>query len=105
MTTLTPPYPLAEVAGPGRDGDPDVLLVVGDWESRCSACGGGATTTERAHATRIPDLAYGCGRRFTAVAMSDDAARTTPVMVAFVARDLGLSYVGRCPWPRRGGAA
>lgn len=111
MTTMeAPPFPLDETAGPGLDGDPDeVLLVVADWRSRCSACGGGATTTETAHSTQLPVHRgtvpeRGCGRRYTAVACSDDAARSMPVMVNAIAAELGLPYVGRRPWPW-GGAA
>lgn len=106
MTTLEmPPYPLTEVAGPGVDGDPDeVLLVVQDWQSRCSGCGGGATTTETAHSTRLPGhgeaiVDRGCGRCFTGVAVAWESRIETEGSARRCAIDLGLPFVGRRPWP------
>lgn len=113
MTTLEMPYPLAETTGPGVDGDPDeALLVVSSWNARCSACGRGATTTESAHATRMPapiapppSVGRGCGRRYVGVALVDTGDISLEPMVAGIAQCLGLPFVGRRPWPTPGGVA
>lgn len=106
MTTLEmPPFPLDEAAGPGRDGDPDeVLLVVGEWRSRCSHCRTGATTTERSHSTwlGLGPVGRGCGRSWTGVAVAWEARIGAEERVEAIAAELGVPFVGRRDWPRGG---
>jgi len=87
------------------------LLVVDDWESRCSACGGGATTSETAHVTQLPGysdarVGRGCGRVFTGVALAEDARADGRVHASEIAARHGIPFVGVRPLPRQpvGGA-
>lgn len=77
-------------------------LVIGDWASRCSACGGNASPAETAHHRSGTVLTpwLGCGVAYAAVGL-DVEASCSEAGPAAVARSLGLGFIGRVPWPTR----
>lgn len=80
-------------------------LVIADWESRCSTCGGNADPAEAAHTSRLTALEgqrprRGCGARWTTVAAALSARTQTEQWAEQIAWDLELPYVGRAAWPR-----
>jgi len=63
-------------------------LIINIWESKCSACGGGAVIEEESHHTRLPGYSQdserkGCGAQFDSVSsdyegMEDIVRRRRP---------------------------
>jgi hypothetical protein len=72
-------------------------LIVADWSSKCSACGGNADPEESTHHRGgIPLVAgEGCGARFAAIALAVEARGLNCERPAMRP---DLPYVGR--WPR-----